>query len=76
MAYEIATPLTQLVLKRIEQERQFDLQGSDSTRARLQIVTGYNPRVFVADVEPSDLAGDVTVLDLTLGHYRGRRERQ
>lgn len=44
--YEIASPLSFEVAKRIQQERQID---GDSRYRPLQLITGYNPRVFIAD---------------------------
>lgn len=48
-SYEIATPTHQRVLERVKQERQLNLQGGDSTYQPLRIISGYNPRLFVAD---------------------------
>jgi hypothetical protein len=49
MAYPIATELSYAVLKRIQRERQLGLDQRDSAYARVQVVSGYNPRLFVAD---------------------------
>lgn len=50
MAYDIATPYTHLVLQRVQFERDHGQQFSDSTYRPLRIISGYNPRVFIADM--------------------------
>lgn len=50
MAYDIATPLTHLVLQRVKFERDHGQQFSDSTYRPLRIISGYSPRVFIADM--------------------------
>lgn len=53
MSYEIASPLSHLVLERIKRECEFDLQRGDSLHRRLYRVGTY--RDFIAD---PDMGGD------------------
>ena len=39
------------VLQRRQEKGEFQLDRRDSTYGRLQLVTGYDPRLFVADPE-------------------------
>lgn len=62
------------VMQRIKRERQLGLDDRDSTYRPLQIVSGYNPRVFIADVEPSDLLPEER-LTVQRSFYGETRER-
>lgn len=45
------------VMERIKRERQLGLDDRDCSYRPLQIVSGYSPRLFVADVDESDTDG-------------------
>jgi hypothetical protein len=45
----VASDLSYLVQQRIQREQQLGQLVGDSTYGRMQVVTGYNPRFFVAD---------------------------
>jgi hypothetical protein len=49
----------------------------DSTRCSLKVVSGYSPRLFVADPDLGDDLGDTDehVMDLTLWHYRAPQRK-
>jgi hypothetical protein len=55
MAGEFASPLSHEVRQRIERERRLSQVVGDCSNRPLRIISGYSPRLFVADVEPSDL---------------------
>jgi hypothetical protein len=44
-----ASELSYFVMQRVQRERQIGLDRRDSTYCRLKLVTGYNPRLLVAD---------------------------
>jgi hypothetical protein len=58
-------------------ERQLTAAQFDSTRCSLKVVSGYSPRLFVADPDLGDDLGDTDehVMDLTLAHYRPARRK-
>jgi hypothetical protein len=45
----VASDLSYLVQQRIQREQQLGQPMGDSQHCRMQLVTGYNPRLFVAD---------------------------
>jgi hypothetical protein len=45
----VASDLSYLVQQRIQREKQLGQLVGDCTYGRVQVVTGYNPRFFVAD---------------------------
>jgi len=51
MGYDIASDRSYEVLQTRRLRAQQGLEPQDSTLAPLKVISGYNPRVFVADVE-------------------------